>query len=76
MGAMVGQGQVPGGEGRGDCAGIVAGFGADGSGLGAAVPERPAGVWAGASIQPALNSSSVCGGGRGGAMGGGSSRGR
>ena len=67
---MVGQGQAPGGEGRGDCAGIVAGFGADGSGLGVAVPERPAGVCAGASIHPSLNSSSVCGGAMGGGFAG------
>ena len=62
----------PAGTDRGDLAVILADFGADGSELDAAVPGRPAaGVCAGAWIQPALNSSSVCGGGLGGAMGGG-----
>ena len=46
-------------------------FGADGSELDAAVPGRAAGSCAVAWIQPALNSSSVWGGARGGAMGGG-----
>ena len=50
---------------------MLADFGADGSGLDAVVPGRAAGAWAVAWIQPALNSSSVCGGDLGGAMGGG-----
>ena len=77
MGCIVGDGclgQAPTGTRWGRtrrCDGGFRRFRAWGSGLDAAVPGSRAGVGAGASIYPALNSSSVCGGARGGTMGGG-----